>query len=319
MNSFFRYMVCLALAFAIAISCRRQELCTFDSDADNAAIQLYIDWTPSGIDQDDIYNISLYAYPTTGGAPYVKISGNITQTSLSLPAGLYSLLLFNDTVEDIEGVTFADIDSRDEFSAEAIEEYLSTKIGAIAAWRMEEFEVTEEMVWCSYCGNLHSEIETVTLNIEPEPVTVQCIVTLGVTNLNNASTIECEVKGLSTGAYLFSNDRIASSETTNIYSMSFSSRTYDDEGEDGTTTSEITTFGLSTDSDQSYEVEISIILNSGELATFTRDVTDQVASQSGTVITIDLTSELNKIVLPESVGTGFGVESWGDNESVEFL
>ncbi len=333
MSRVLSHIICVILASSIVISCKRQELCSLDSNSDNAAIQISIDWSQSNIDEEQIYNVSLYAYPKEGGSPYVKISGNIEQTSLNLPAGLYSLLIFNDIAGDIEGMNFVDVDSRDEFRAETIErsslsdiyydvasdESLSLSMGALAAWRMEELEVTEEMVWCGYCDEEYDALVEVELSVAPTPITIQCIVTLGVENLNNASAISGILKGFASGAYIYTNEHITSYDKTDLYSMNFTSRTYEDDNIDGTAMGEVITFGKAPDVEQSYELVIDIILNSGELVSFTRDVTDQIKDQDGVIITIDLSSEPNIIVLPEATGTGFGVESWGDNESIELL
>ncbi len=241
-------------------------------------------------------------------------------------------MIFNDIVGDISGLSFRDIDSFDEsyvlaneqsdssglYYNVASDETLISSQDVLAVWRLEEFEVTQNMVSCVYCGEVHSE--EVVVDVEPTPITTQCVITIRIENLNNAQIIQGVLKGFASGAYLASSDRISSSESVNIYSVEFNSRTYDDsEYIDGTVEAEITTFGKEPDLEQSYEIDISVVLSNGELVTFTRDVTEQVVSQDNLKITINIDSQENMIVLPEGSGTGFGVEGWGDNESIDLM
>ncbi|MFI3289041.1 MAG: DUF5119 domain-containing protein [Rikenellaceae bacterium] len=324
MKRIFTFLICLTL-----ISSCKQELCKWSSQSDTSAIQLFVDWSESNIDQADINNLSIYSYPEGGGSPYLKVSGNIDTAYINLPAAEYSLLIFNDIAGDIAGLNFRDDSSYNEFYAEIIEEsdssgiyydildgeILATDHGQLAVWRVTEFEVTSNMVSCIYCGETHSE--EVEIDVAPTPITTQCIFTVRVKNLNNAQIIQGVVKGFAAGAYLASEERLSTPNNTIIYSFNFTSATYDDEDFiDGVIESEITTFGKEPDENQTYELELDVILNSGELVTFTRDITEQVKEQSNLKILISLESDENMIVLPEGNGTGFGVEAWGDREVI---
>ncbi len=301
-------------------------------NGDTSRINFSVDWSLSDLDPSDISNLSIYAYPEDGSAPYVRISGDVESGYINLPTGLYSFLVFNDIAGDIAGVEFIDVESYTLSRVEAEStslpgdlyytllegELLSKSIGQIALWRKEEFEVVVDEVNCPYCGSESGE--DITLEVQPSPITTQCHFTLGVENLRSAHIIQGVVRGFASGAYLSSGERFISSSDTYIYSMNFGSAQFDDSmPNSGTVQSEITTFGKAAVEPLSYELEISVILNSGEKMSFTRDITEQVTAQSNSRIEILLESEDNKIVLPEGVGTGFGVNGWGDKESIKLL
>ncbi len=327
MKRIFNFLICLTL-----ISSCKQELCKWSSQSDTSAIQLYVDWSESNIDQTEINNLSIYAYPEDGGSPYLRVSGDIDTAYINLPAAEYSLLVFNDIAGDIAGLNFRDNNSYSEYYAEIIEESDSSDIyydildgeilasdhGQLAAWRLTEFEVTSNMVSCIYCGETHSE--EIELDVAPTPITTQCTFKVRVKNLNNAQLIQGVVKGFAAGAYLASGERVSTPNSTIIYSFNFTSATYDDdELVDGVVEAKITTFGKEPDENQIYELEIDVILNSGELVKFTRDITEQVKEQDNLKILISLELDENMIVLPEGNGIGFGVEAWGDRESIMLL
>lgn len=333
MLKFFKYIIYATLLLSTTFSCHRQHIYTKDSQSNSAEIQVDIDWTESNLVLSEVSNISLYAYPDDGGSPYLKISGNIDYTYINLPVGTYSLLLFNDAVEDVLGVTFQNSTIYNEFYAEVNkrntisdlyyspqeDEFTAQEMGRIAAWRQETLEVTDEMVACSCCDeSAHDNHISTLLTAVPSSITTQCNITIAIDNLNNANIIQGTLKGFASGAYLASGKRISSTEVSTLYSIEFTSRTYQSDT-DGVTQGEITTFGKTDDQDQSYELIIDIILNSGELATYTRDITDQVVEQDNINIFISLTEDDNKILLPEGNGTGFGVDEWGDNEQIELL
>ncbi len=335
-------IICVMTLCVMTLSSCKQKLCDWEYLGNSAKVEFDVDWSESNIDVSDIHNLSVYAYPEDGGAPYIRVSGDIESAYINLPSGIYSLLIFNDVVGDLAGIDFFDVNYFDKINAESIEqsessnlyyniedgEVLLTPHDQLAAWRVDSFEVTSDMVVCLYCDEINSNeinnnemgnFETL-IEIAPTPITVQCIFHIRVENLNNAQIIQGVLKGFASGAYLSSQERISSDNNTNLYSVTFNSRTYDDsQSVDGDIYAEITTFGKETSTDQIYELEIVVILNSGEKVSYTRDITDQVSVQNNSVITIYLDSDDYLISLPEWQGTGFEVMGWGDKESIELL
>ncbi len=333
MSKFLKYALLLSLW---AVSCHRQHIYLLSTSSSSASFEVVVDWSSSEMELSAVSNISIYAYGEDGGSPYLKISGDIDTAYLSLPVGIYTLLLLSDAVDDVAGVQFGSESSFEEFYARTIArsstsdlyytlqegEEVAQSMGQVATWHTTEVEVTEEMVACNYCGEELIATEQITLYATPTTITTQCVVSIEVENLNNAAIIQATLQGLASGRYLASNTPLSDKEQTTLYSLEFSSRNYSNDT-DGTTQCEITTFGRATteesDEEQTYLLTIDIILNSGEKVTYLRDVTDEVETSDGTTIYISISGDDNKIVLPESSGTGFGVDSWGDNEPLELL
>ncbi len=321
------------IIFIVAMVSCRQSLVDESPQCYDVDVRFDIDWSLSGMSSDDITNISIYAYPSTGGVPYIKLSSNIESTTMTLGVGSYSLLVMSGVVEDVEGVSFsdtyyyslfsaysiADTDVSDSYYTPSDDESVVESIEQMAVWRMDEFEITQEMAWCQYCEDHDSE--PVVVEIQPTPFTAECVVEVSFDNLDNAQLIECALSGLADGATLATNSRIGGGDEINIYLFDLDDIEYDDDSESGSgvAQAQITTFGKQPDSDATYQLELYIILNSGELVTYTVDVTSQVTISDDLNIFIDLTSDESTISLPESTGTGFGVDDWGDSELVELL
>ncbi len=319
-----RIIIYTLLLCAIALSsCKRQDLVsTYDS---RVSIPITIDWSESGLPDDYANNLSVYFFPDTGEAPYMKVTGATTSLEMKLPEGRYSVLLFNDFVGDLNGISFEDEDIYSQISAVAqVDEDIVATIDRMAAWRLDEFEITFTEN-CGYCCDLvigeSVEVSASLLDLQPTPVTAQNTITLRVENLNNAQTIEGVLSGAATAATLSTNARHSTLDTDDTYIVYFSNRIYDDTSDptDGVTSTTLTTFGKQPDSDATYELVLNVILNSGELATFTRDVTDQVTASDDFDIIITLTDTDTLISLPESQSSGIGVESWGDSEDLHLL
>lgn len=327
------YAIILLLLSTVNPSCKRQDLVDQGVISNGSIIPVTIDWSLSSLNYESIENVSLYAYPKDEGNPYLKISGNIDSLSITLPQGVYSLLLINDAIEDIQGVNFFNQNNYTEFTANSttdsttsrlfyepqLSEVVAQEMNGVAAWRIDEFEVSDSMVCCQYCGEIHPSYTTTLHNIQPQPVTAICTVKLYVENLSSSQIIQGVLRGFASGAYLASNNRIESTSTNSLYSINFNNYIYDDPSnpESGSVSSTIFNFGKEPQSGSSYEVELQVILNNGELMTFQRDVTSQVDSSGDFSIYIELTDSTNKIVLPDNLASGFGVDSWGENEQIE--
>lgn len=328
-------LIFVVILYSLIQSCKRQPLEDEGSVNLGSTISVTIDWVLSALDSQNIENVSLYAYPKSGGSPYLKISGNIDSLAISLPVGEYSLLLINDAVQDIGGISFRDENIFDEFSANTIVDSVSSKVfyqtqsdetfvqelSGLAAWRVTDFVVTDSMVNCQYCCEVHSDTMAHYQKITPLPVTANCTVELYVENLTSAQIIQAVLKGFSNGAYIASNKRIEVTGGANLYSVDFTEFSYDNSSnpQDGSVVTSLLTFGKQPIDSSIYEIEVQVILTNGELMSFTRDVTEQVEGSDDFNIFINLSDSINKIILPDNLSTGFGVDSWGENEQVELI
>ncbi|MFI3267605.1 MAG: DUF5119 domain-containing protein [Rikenellaceae bacterium] len=324
----------LTILTSALFCCKRQDLVSPFSDYINVPIS--VDWSNAALTDDYANSFSVYFFPKYGEEPYIKIAGSVDSTNVQLPAGEYSILIFNDFINDLFGIKFAYETAYSEFTASAIlgedtdgyfadiidsDQEIVTVNDRLAAWRQDDFIVYDN--GCGYCNTTETSSTTSEslLGIQPTPVTAQNTINLRVENLDNAQLIVGVLKGAATAAYLSTNQRYLSTSSEYIYTYTFLSKIYDDEldSANGVASATLTTFGKQPTDDTSYELELKVILNSGELMTFTRDVTSQINGSEDFDIIINLTDSENLITLPESQSIGIGVESWGDSEDVNLI
>ncbi len=369
------YLISLAIAAAIALSCQRKEI--EPSSLFYAHIPISLDWSNSLLDLSDVGNVSIYFYPVDGGDPVVNFSSDLYYKLVELPIGEYNVLVFNDLVYNIKGVDFDSPTSYDDFTVSYVEnnimpnfydmaadEVLSTEHSRVASWSYEGFGVDISMVEYTRSTEFESYIEEVrsksisrrsatsssdgsssdavlveedytielpvtktTLtksatraleefsNVVPEPVTTILDFRVRVLNLNNAAVFETSVRGMTKGAYLSSREKFAKDDNPLIYNTTVTNREYDDPdyGIDGYVNFSLNTFGRVQSDDENYSISFRVILHTGEMASYERDITDQMISGSGGTIDIDLTDSETLISLTEYSEPGFGVTGWGDD------
>ncbi len=159
--------------------------------------------------------------------------------------------------------------------------------------------------------------------VKPTPLTTINNLSVEIDNINNAQMIEFVLVGSADGSIFSSKHRFSNSENRRSIYIDSRKSPYEtsfitmDPGSsiDGLVHHRIITFGGDPAiSNMSYELQINIALNSGELVRETRDVTAQITTYED-IINIELTDE-NKLVLPEYSGDGFQVGDWGENNNV---
>ncbi len=324
-------------------ACQRQTL--EDPDLSLAYIPISIDWSESLLESGYTANVSIYFYPTDGGEPYVTISDDIYFALAKVPVGEYSVLIFNDIYDNLSGVKYADENSYKDISTKAVEvgatsgfyhdvttdEKLVSNHDRVAAWRIDNYVVSDDMVSYTRTGAFEEVIEITKsksksraesaasrsdeaeaddkiiyedatrslskalddlANVVPTPITTIINLNIRVLNLNSAESIECIMKGTAAGSYLSSESKIVDSSRDVIYIFNLTNRSYDDPENP---VDGVVTYTLNTfgrlEEDETYEMEFNIILSTGELKTITRDVTEQMTSEMTLTIDINLDEE----------------------------
>lgn len=373
----------------LVVSCHRKDL--EDPYLYNAYIPIVIDWSESLVVEEEIANVSIYFYPSDGGDPIVKISDDIYFNVVQVPAGSYSVLIINEMVGDIEGISYENYYDYSEFKAMSNEDlaaspsyYTSSSSERfvleherVGTWTLDNFVVDNAMIEYTrssgfgdyltmaegvassksgsseeYSSAAPSSAELLDLlnsttavsssatkaietlsTIYTQPATTIVNLYVRIQNLNSANEIETVFRGTASGYHVVEDRNLApESGTTNIYNFMMEERSYDDPtaGTDGWLTHTFNTFGRP-DSNESYSLEFDIVLNTGELMSFHRDVTAQVLEQDGHIIDIYIVdgdgashsdddgdgyiddNGEGEIVLPEDdAATGFEVNPWGD-------
>lgn len=372
-----KYLVCMltAVMLMLVVSCHRQKL--EEPYMYLSHIPVSIDWDESLLDMKQVGNVSLYFYPKNGGEPIVKVSDDLYYNLIELPIGEYSVLIFNDMINNVVGVSYLDEKVYDNFSVNmrekvnhvpgfyepASEEVFVTPHSRMAGWSLGELVVDESLVeytrseeFKDYIAAVKSRAETrrasskgspdlsgedtkatripmpecsveITKaseealeelsNISMQPRTTVIQYRVRVVNLNSAMTFKVFMKGSATGVSLAHDENIPADDTRNVYDLTVANREYDnpDKGIDGYVNFSLNTFGREP-RDEKYELSFRVVLQTGELKEFERDITEQMKSQDGHVININLSTDDELLTLPEYTKAGFNVNGWGDDITI---
>lgn len=155
------------------ISCQRKEL--EEPYQYLAYIPVSIDWDESLLELESVANVSIYFYPTDGSAIVKKLSDDIYFNVVELPVGEYRVLIFNDLVNNVSGLSYNNESSYDEFSVHITEgdsstpyyydltddEVLVTAHSRMATWTMDEFIVDDAMIEYTRSNDFDEYIELV--------------------------------------------------------------------------------------------------------------------------------------------------------------
>lgn len=281
-----------AVAFLLAaMACERRPL--EDYDYQTALIPVKIDWSNSGIavtrpDGDGlVHRVSIRFFPKDGSPAFDRyLEGNIIEGEIEVPAGNYSVVVFNESVHDIywsDEIYFTAIDDYADFAANIRpadpanypyytllpDEKLIVEPLSLASWSLDDFEVTNEMV-----SRSRSEAARAQISRTPEdpnnaltavgmrPLTYKVTVTSSVENLCSAQLIEGALRGFATKVYMASA-QTAQSPATHIFKLN--GRKWDDASQiDGTTHKSFLSFGrLPQASD--YWLNLDVLFVTGEL------------------------------------------------------
>ncbi|MFI3302974.1 MAG: DUF5119 domain-containing protein [Rikenellaceae bacterium] len=157
MNNFLRYVMMFALL--ATVSCERQTI--YDPAYLNASIPITIDWSASNVDESDINNVSIYFYPTDGSDALLTYSTNPNFAVVYVPEGEYNILIHNEMIDNMLGLSFDQTTSHGSFSVltqklnsaaytmfytEESGQQLINESEAAGAWSYEGFEVTRDMI-----------------------------------------------------------------------------------------------------------------------------------------------------------------------------
>ena len=241
----------LLLAMFMLHSCDNPEVIPDDA---SISVTVNLDWinltkTPNGVAPN---GATIIFFPNSGILKEpVFVLTNDAKTSVSLPAGVYDILVFNETVDGHNHIQFSGTDKYDTFEAywktsELKEKYTrgATKSAVVntddmlLVERLEGFEITREMA----INGTPS-----TLNFTPKIVNIAVTITAIVEGLDNVAKGGSLVymEGMSSGFNL-STGKPAGVPTTHL--MTINNKKFDDNSFDtGTMSASFYIFGLSKD------------------------------------------------------------------------
>ena len=325
----------LAAALLVVLlfnACERREL--EDDYMLSALIPVRIDWSLSGVPVEEMHRASVWLFPHDGKTPLeYRLEGNLTYREIAVPAGVYSVLVFNETIEkeDWNGITFKGTNRYETFAAVAVtqdtrgfytrseELPLVAEPDAIAAWSLDRFEVTPEMVTSTRSlsqnrSALEREVPDLTV-IKPLPRFEHVVITAYVTNLSSSMQATGTIDGMAGGVYMASGEKIPEPA---VHAFILNGRVYDANGNDGTTTRTFNIFGR-LPKPARHNLNIDFLLTNGTLHPREEfDVTDLIVTKMNEIVRTHIINlgygNLNgdhPIKLPErEMGAGISVDEW---------
>jgi hypothetical protein len=322
------------------VSCERRPLEDGEIPEPTALIPVCIDWSVSGVSVGEMHRASVWLFPVAGGNPLeYRLEEDLTYREIAVPAGVYSVLVFNETTdrEDWETITFAGADRYETFAAMAVPEAargfytrsedfrMVMNPEPLAAWSLASLEVTPEMVIRtreiarggsdSYRWILRNEVPALA-SVTPLPRYEQMAVTVRAANLACSMQATGTIDGMAGGVYMASGEKIP---VAAAHAFILNGRVYDANGTDGTTTRTFNVFGLLPGADVHRNLNIDFLLTDGTLhPRETFDATDMIETKPYIVATHVINAGFGNlngdhpVELPDGMSTGVTVDGWDD-------
>ena len=276
MKSIVKISMTAALIAAMVLNaCERRIL--EDDYMEYALIPVIIDWSISGVSVEEMHRASVWMFPHDGGAPQqYRLENDLTYREIRVPVGVYSVLVFNETTDDSDwnNIVFKGTKRYETFAAMNIPQdeigfYTRSEdlplIGnpeALAAWSLDYFEVTEEMVVKTRALSKNSaalleEVPDLTV-VKPLPRFERVVINAYVTNLASSKQVTGTIDGMYSGVYMVSGERI---KDPAVQAFVLNSRAYN--GYDGTTTRTFNIFGKAPET--GHNLVLDFLLTNNEL------------------------------------------------------
>ena len=354
----------IAAAAVLLASCERRPLENLNDLGLSgvASIPVHIDWSRSGItvpapagdEVNRIHRVSIRFFPKDGSPAFDRYleEPDITNGVIEVPIGKYSVIVFNETVDDVAwwdgAITFTDINSYEKFAAHAVP-YDQAQLAAsypffqpaagekvvkgpsprkLASWSIDNFEVTQGMAMpdCSTAATQASDANMMKAltDIEMRGLTYNVTVTASVKNLTSSQINYCYVSGLADMVYMGSAITAQSTATTPFL---LNGRTLINDT-DGTTTHSFLSFGRTPETGvENYAVSMDVLYKNGELYTPNPamglpslkniDVTNQVElSRRGIDYNINIAITVMLEFIDGVIEGGITVDDWKDKEFI---
>jgi hypothetical protein len=250
-------LVLIAVAQLFTACCRRP----LDyGEYNTALIPVNIDWSRSGVSTLTLHRATVMLFPEQGGMPLeYMLEGNVITRTIEVPVGVYSVVVFNETINDEwQGISFINTDDYENFSAvgravasrgfytRSTDLPLTENPEPLAAWSLDRFEVTEELLARSRMSSraaLESEIDDLT-HVVPTPRIERMKITADVRHLASSMQATGTIGGLASGVKMASGEKIGGQQTA-THAFVLNNRKYDNDpdGRHGTTERTFNIFG----------------------------------------------------------------------------
>lgn len=249
-----RKLLYILLIATLSLSCERRAL-TYDYSP-TVDVKINADWsylsdTPTGM--------TIYCYPESGESPTVLSTNDINTTTVSLGAGVYNILIFNNDPTSFSGtISFEDMESFETASVQSVSSALSSakfksssdvvrEPEELAAATYLDLEVTEDAVkesveLKSKGATRSDELIYATINVTPMVVVKTTRVKIRISGIHNFYSASSQIYGMASGYSFF--EQASHSDMVTHSLDSWSSTTYDYDYREGEITTYFTSFGL---------------------------------------------------------------------------
>ncbi len=343
-NSFASLVLALSVIIA-ATSCEHKELCYYHPHV--APVRVNVDW--SLFTMEDPTGMTAYAYPLheDDNDIYRFISHNIDYITLSLEAGFFHTLVFNQSESEYGTLEFSNLEDYNTAQVRVVQAQANwystkapeTKVGSEPEWlgvgRAENIEVTEEMVKIAEeeylasrkdmmrsLGRAINNVATVT----PISVIKQVEFRVYAEGLYNLRSVRASVDGMSEGCILSTGENIEGKvgHTVDIWDV----ETEETDITRGDLVAKLGTFGIpkghkGVPEENKFTIHLLLVDNSttldydfyiGDILSQFNDLDGSNGEIQKVVVELKLPERLPDVKPVGGVGGGFDMDfdDWGD-------
>lgn len=310
------------LGVAALTGCERRAL---DCKPPTALVPVKVDWSKSGLSSGDVHRLSLRFFPQNGGEAFDRyLEGNVTEGSVEVPIGKYSVVAYNEAITDpywTNSVFFTDVNDYSKFAANISNtdisaysfyeplpgEALVAEPLRLASWNLDNLDITKDMVQnaCGPNGNVTTALTAITMR----PLTYNVNVQAQVQNLSSAQFMQGALRGLAGKVYMATG---VTEQSPATHLFTFSNRQWNTGSTtDGTTEKNFLAFGLMPTASQ-YMLNLDVLFRTGEVYKLTPPLLYDVSSQVNSYPNSDISVKVS-LALPYKDG-GIDVGGWDDEE-----
>lgn len=314
----FNYCIASIISVFMMTACDYREI--VDLETEYIPVSVNVDWSESLIDIKSTNAFSVWFFPKNGNEPIYTVSNKLDLAEIKVPAGEYSVLIFNETANesDWQSIAFRGTDKYETFEAYARTDIVPNKGGYKSSSNESIINQIEPLaVWRQdyYLVNKNTKSKA-TISIKPQPLTYKLNIKANFINLNNAYKISGALQTVSQSVFLASG-KTGSQTLTQVFSLE--NNTWNDQDKiNGESSATVFSFGRTPDSALKNIIQIDVLTYLGERTNpFVYDVTDAFKSSIGKFsLNISLGYPPNTpITLPKYTEQGVSIGNW-DNRDV---
>lgn len=329
-------IACLLLAFMV-VSCEHKDLCYLHPH--QTMLRILVDWSKFNVELPT--GMSVYVFPKGDGDSQLRESNTLTHVDVSLKAGLYDVLVFNQSPSEFGTITFSNLGDYDNMSVccnPHTSRWYSRSDGEKVAKEPEWFgvdlkqsvEVTtrqlEEIGAAMARGEEDTEGLSVIARMTPLNVIYTVHVRIHVEGIHNLRSFRGSLSGMADGR-CFSEQQPSCNEVTHLMET-WEKHVDDNDPTKGYLEATFRSFGLPGNHQGNFDENLltisALLVDNETILDFPIQVGDKIEEDHEAMqLYIDID---NGIVLPDVEADGGGdsgfnatVDDWGDEIEQEII